>query len=82
MRTERNIKDEVVVKLTPEGERVYTMNCLTRDTLFNSPIYSFSLKDLIQIFGGESYTEELFENGKIIFPGRQIDMRWEGLDEN
>lgn len=81
MRTERNIEDEVVVKLTPEGERTYTMNCLTRDTLFDNHVYSFTLRELMQVFGGRDPVE-LFENGKIVFPGRQIDMRWESPDED
>ena len=69
MKFTRNINDEVIVKLTPKGERVYTMNAVRRDKLNNESVYSFPIWELMSIFGNEiSGTEQLFVNNKLVFP--------------
>ena len=68
MRTTRNVNDEVIVKLTPAGERVYTMRFI-RDTLNKDSVYSFSIWELMTIFGKDiGGTELLFESNKLVFP--------------
>lgn len=72
MRTERNINDEVIVKLTPEGERVYTMNCIgNRSRLNNDGVYNFQIWDFMAIFGPEIHhgmQKLLFVSNKLVFP--------------
>lgn len=80
MRIVKSLEEEVVVKLTSAGEAVYTMNCFpNRDRLYNKHVYSFTLRQLIEIFGGKN-SDKLFEDEKIVFPGRQLEMRWESPD--
>ena len=71
MRFERNINDEIIVKLTPAGERVYTMNAVYREKLNDDHVYSFQIWDFMVIFGSRLYLDMqdiLFENNKIVFP--------------
>lgn len=68
----RNINDEVIVKLTPEGERVYTMNCAYRCHLNNDGVYSFQIGELINIFGKEVTINNLFVENKLVFPKKDI----------
>lgn len=71
MRFERNVNDEVIVKLTPEGERMYTMNAVYRDKLNNDSVYSFQIWELMLIFA-EAMTfgdpKQVFVDNKLVFP--------------
>lgn len=71
MRVERNINDEVIVKLTPEGERMYTMNAVYRDKLNDKSVYSFQIWELMQVFGEAmrfGSPIQVFVNNKLVFP--------------
>lgn len=71
MRFERSINDEVIVKLTPEGERMYTMNAVYRDRLNPDGVYSFQIWEFMQIFAEAMFfgnSTQVFVDNKLVFP--------------
>lgn len=71
MRFERNINDDVIVKLTPEGERMYTMNAVYRDKLNNDSVYRFQIWEFMQIFAEAmnlGNPTQVFVDNKLVFP--------------